>query len=378
MLLIQVIGTALAILLSLPLTSILLGSIAMLVISLWSFLIYHIGKTIHRFKPPSAPLEKEVMDQYQEHLFSPRHYELYIGFAVFIFLLLYLFFVNQRIVSFWLGGKLSPAPLILVGLILWDLSYRLGVGLWSSVAAFRRTKRFQLVSGMRSKMRYTAYRELKTLKRVDSINLVFGLVTLMLYPLFSFDTLLFAVLIIYSSGILIFSAASLVVMERIPGLPREVLWLLEEGKVGFVGTSDKELQPHLTPVIFVFVGNMLFFITSRISKKLKNIRENSKIAFLIDIRDENNLYNNRAVLLVGKAIEYGYLRAIWEFYNLLRARRAFFKKYPEYMSQYKKENQNLPLAWRTTIFISRIPIRVEAERIVYWREARAVKLPLGV
>ncbi|HJX22902.1 MAG TPA: pyridoxamine 5'-phosphate oxidase family protein [Candidatus Bathyarchaeia archaeon] len=227
-------------------------------------------------------------------------------------------------------------------------------------------------------MRYTAYRELKTLKRVDSINLVFGLVTLMLYPLFSFDTLLFAVLIIYSSGILIFSAASLVVMERIPGLPREVLWLLEEGKVGFVGTSDKELQPHLTPVIFVFVGNMLFFITSRISKKLKNIRENSKIAFLIDIRDENNLYNNRAVLLVGKAIEYGYLRAIWEFYNLLRARRAFFKKYPEYMSQYKKENQNLPLAWRTTIFISRIPIRVEAERIVYWREARAVKLPLGV
>jgi hypothetical protein len=378
MLLIEIVGTIFAIALSLPLSSILLGSLAVIVISLWSFLIYHIGLTIHKLKPPSAPLEKEVIDDYQESLFSRRHYELYVGAAVFGFLLLYLFFVDQSIVSFWLGGKLSPVPLILVGLILWDLSYRLGVGLWSSVIAFRRTTRFQLVSGMRTKMRYTAYRELKTLKRVDSLNLVFGLVTLMLYPFFSFDRLLFAVLTIYSSAILVFSVASLVVMERIPGLPREVLWLLEEGKIGFVGTSDKKMQPHLTPVIFVFVGNKLYFITSKISKKLKNIRKNNKIAFLIDLRNKNNLYSNRAVLFIGKAVVYNPLRAVWGFYSLLRARRAFFKKYPEYMYQYKKERRNLPLAWRTTIFISRIPVRLEAEKIVYWREARAIKLPLGV
>ncbi len=377
MLLLEGIGITLAILLALPLISILLGSLSLLVISLWSFLIYHIGKTIHRLKPPSASLEKEVIDQYKESLFSPRHYELFGGIAVFVFLLLYLFFINHDIVSFWLGGKLSPAPLILVGQVLWDLSYRLGVGLWSSVMAFRRTTRFQLVSGMRTKMRYTAYRELKTLKRVDSLNLIFGLVTLLLYPFFGFDTLLFTVLTVYSSVILCFSAASLVVMERIPGLPREVLWLLEEGKVGFVGTSDKKMQPHLTPVIFVFVGDMLFFITSKISKKLKNIRENDRIAFLIDFRDENNLYNNRAVLFIGRAIVYDPLRAIWGFLNLLRARRAFLKKYPEYMHLYRKENQNLPLAWRTTIFISRIPIKLEAESIIYWREARAIRLPLG-
>lgn len=378
MLLLEAVGTTLAILLSLPLSSILLGSLALVVISFWSFLIYLIGLTIHKLKPPSAPLEKEVIDHYQKSLFSRRHYELYVGVTVFGFLLLYLFFVNQNIVGFWLGGQLSLAPLFLVGLILWDLSYRLGVGLWSAVIAVRRSIKFLHVSGMRTKMRYTAYRELKTLKHVDSINLIFGLVTLLLYPLFSFDTLLFVVLTIYSLAILFFSAASLIVMARIPGLPAEVLWLLEEGKVGYVGTSDKNMQPHLTPVIFVFVGNTLFFVTSKISKKLKNILENDKIAFIIDLRDEKNLYNNRAVLFTGRAVVYNPLRATWGIYNLLRARRHFFNKYPEYMQKYKIEGHNLPLAWRTTLFVSRIPIRLEVEKIVYWREARAIKLPLGV
>jgi len=47
------------------------------------------------------------------------------------------------------------------------------------------------------------------------------------------------------------------------------------------------------------------------------------------------------------------------------------------MHAYKKEKQNLPLAWRTTLFVSRILVEVEMEKIVYWREARSIKLPLG-
>ena len=377
MILMETVGITLAVLFSLQPYSILLGSIAVLVISLWSFLIYHIGTTIHKLKPPSAHLEREVIEHYQESLFNPRHYELYVGLSVFAFLLLYLSIFGQGLIGYWLGGEISMAPLILAGLILWDLSYRLGVGLWSAVIAFRRSTKFRIVSGLRTKMRYTAYQELKTLKRMDSINLAFGLATLLLYPLFVSDVLLFASLVAYSSAILFFSAISLIVMDRIPGLPGEVLWLLDEGKVAYVGTSDKNMQPHLTPVIFVFVGNSLFFITSKISKKLRNLRENEKIAFLIDLRDENNLYNNRAILFMGKAKVYNILTAALRIVKLLRTRKAFFKKYPEYMHAYRKEKQNLPLAWRTTIFVSRIAVEVETEKIVYWREARAIRLPIG-
>ncbi len=375
---IEVVGTSLALVLALPLYSILLGSLAVLVYSIWSFLIYHIGITIHKLKSPSAPLEKKVIDDYQKELFNKRHYELYFGLAVFFILALYLSVIDQGLVNYWLGGKVSFAPLILLGLILWDMSYRLGVGLWSALIAFRRSRKFVNVSGMRTKMSYTAYRELKTLKRMDTINLFFGLVTLLLYPIFRFFILLFIGLVIYSCAILIFSASSLFAMSSIPGLPGEVLWLLEEGKVAYVGTSNENMQPHLTPVIFVFVANKLYFVTSKISKKLSNIRENKKVAVLIDIRDETNLYNNRAVLFLGPAKVYNPINAIWGVFSLLRVRREFFKKYPEYMYEYQKERQNLPLAWRTTLFVSRIPVRVEPEKIVYWREAKAIKLPLPI
>lgn len=377
LILMEIGGTLLALFLNLPTRSIFFGSLAILIVSIWSFLIYHIGVTIHKMEPPSAPLEKKVLKNYQDTLFNPRHYELYLGFAVFGFLVAYLVFFGQNLVSYWLGGKVSPAPIFLIGLVLWDLSYRLGVGLWSAAIAFRRSINFLFVYETRPKMRYTAYRELNILKQMDKINFIFGLVTLLLYPLFSSNLLLFTALIIYSGGILFFSAASLLAMERIYGFPHEAVWLLEECKIAFIGTSDKKMQPHLTPVIFVFVGNSLFFITSKVSKKLKNIHENPKIAFLVDFRDENNLYNNRAVLFTGKAKVYGIFSAALNIIKLIRAQRAFNKKYPEYMAEYKKEERNLPLAWRTTIFVSRIPIEVQTEKMVYWREARAIKLPLG-
>lgn len=377
MFLMEIVGASIAISLSLPYHSILFGSLAILVISLWSFLIYHIGLTIHQLEPPSAPLEREVIEQYQKSLFSRRHYELHLAVSVLAFLLFYLSFFKQSLVSYWLGGNFSPALLFLVVLILWDISYRIGVGLWSAILAFKRSISLLRVSKMRTKMRYTAYRELKTLKRMDFINLVFGLVTLLLYPLFSFDITFFAGLLVYATAILLFSAASLLVIERIPGLPGEVLWLLDEGRVGYVGTSDKNMQPHLTPVIFVFVGNSLFFVVSKISRKLKNIHENNKISFLIDFRDENNLYNNRAVLFMGKAKVYSPLDAVLGIVKLLKVRNAFYKKYPEYVYKYKKEEQKLPLAWRTTLFISRILVKLETEKIMYWREARPIRLPLG-
>ncbi|MGE5574848.1 MAG: pyridoxamine 5'-phosphate oxidase family protein, partial [Ignavibacteria bacterium] len=278
LILMEIGGTLLAVFLNLPVQSIVFGSLAIFIVSIWSFLIYHIGVTIHKMEPPSAPLEKKVVKDYQDSLFNPRHYEMYLGLAVFGFLVAYLVFFGQNLVSYWLGGKVSPAPLFLIGLVLWDLSYRLGVGMWSAAIAFKRSVNFLFVYETRPKMRYTAYRELNILKQMDKINFVFGLVTLLLYPLFSSNLLLFTALIIYSGGILFFSAASLLAMERIYGLPHEAVWLLEECKVAFIGTSDKKLQPHLTPVIFVFVGNSLFFITSKISKKLKNIHQNPKIA----------------------------------------------------------------------------------------------------
>jgi len=373
--LMEIIGIFVAVMFSLSTRSMFYGSLAILVIWIWSLLAFHIASTVHKLQPPSAPEERDVINEYQRSLFSQRHRELGFAFIILAFILLYLFFERNLIVH-WLDGNLSPILLVLVVILLWDISYRLGLGLWSAIIAFKRSVNLYKVSRRRSKMRYTAYKELRTLKRLDLINLSFGAVTLLFYPLATIDLVFFAGLLLYSAGISFFSAISFFTIGRIPGFPKEIIWLLNEGKFGYVGTSDREMTPHLTPVIFVFDGHRIFFAVSKISKKLRNMRENPKIAFLVDIRDPNNLYNNRAVLFMGRAKIYGLLDAVLNFFRLLKIRRIFHEKYPEYVYKYKTEAERLPLAWRTTLFISRMLVRIDVEQMVYWREARPIRLPL--
>jgi len=373
--LMEIIGLSVATLFSLSIRSMFYGSLAILVIWIWSLLAFYIASTVHKLKPPSAPSERDVINEYQKSLFSPRHRELGFAFLILAFILLYLF-LERNLVVHWLDGNLSPILLLLVALLLWDISYRLGLGLWSAIIAFKRSVNLSQVSRRRSKMRYTAYEELRTLKRLDLINLSFGAVTLLFYPLVSTNLIFYAGLLIYSAGISFFSAISFITIGRIPGFPQEIIWLLDEGRFGYVGTSDTEMTPHLTPVIFVFDGHRIFFVVSKISKKLRNMRKNEKIAFLVDMRDPNNLYNNRAVLFLGRAKVYGLLDAALNIFRLLKVRSIFHEKYPEYVYKYKTEGKLLPLAWRTTLFVSRIIVGVEVEQMIYWREARSIRLPL--
>jgi nitroimidazol reductase NimA-like FMN-containing flavoprotein (pyridoxamine 5'-phosphate oxidase superfamily) len=372
----ETVGIVVAVLFSMPSRSILYGSLAILVVTLWSFLAFHIPYTVRRLRLPSAPLEREVIRKYKNLLFSPLRYELVIAAVILLSIASYLILFGHNLVVLWLGKNLNLILLALVAILLWDASYRLGLGLWSAIVAFRRSMDLFHASKMRTKMRYTAYKELKTLKRLDLINLSFGLSSLLLYPLCSPDTTFFMGLLMYAAVVFFLSMASLTVIRRIPGFPQEVIWLLNEGRFGYIGTSDGGMKPHLTPVIFVFDGPNIFFVVSKISKKLSNIRENNKIAFLVDVRDPNNLYNNRAVMFLGRAKVYSVMNAALGIYRLLRVRRNFYKKYPKYVHKYKTEEEKLPLAWRTTLFLSRMLVRLDVEKMVYWREARPIRLPL--
>ncbi|HKZ94169.1 MAG TPA: pyridoxamine 5'-phosphate oxidase family protein [Candidatus Bathyarchaeia archaeon] len=374
LLLMEIIGISVATFFALPLRSMVFGTSAILAVWIWSLLAIRMGPTVRKLEAPSAQLERDVIDNYRRSLFDSRR-ELSLGLVILLSLALYLF-LERRLMVYWFDGNLSPILVALTAILLWDISYRLGLGLWSAVLAFRRSVSLTQVSRMRTKMRYTAYKELKTLKRLDLINLSFGAVTLLFYPLTSTNPVFFVALLMYSASISFFSAISYFTIDRIPGYPQEIIWLLNEGKFGYVGTSDQQMTPHLTPVIFVFDGRRAFFVVSKISKKLRNMKENAKIAFLVDMRDPNNLYNNRAVLLMGRAKVYKVSDAILRFSSLLRIRRLFRLKYPEYVGKYEAEQEHLPLAWRTTVFVSRMLVEIQVERMLYWREAQPIGLPL--
>lgn len=154
----------------------------------------------------------------------------------------------------------------------------------------------------------------------------------------------------------------------------DVRWLLEEGYFGYIGTSDSHGIPHVTPVIFVSDGNSIFLTISKVAKKLANIRQNDRIAFLIDIRDPTDLENNRAVLIEGSAKIYGILDVLRSLRKALRVREMLFKKYPRYGQFYATKGRLLPKPWRASLFTSRLLVEVSISRLSYMRRSQPAPL----
>lgn len=326
-------------------------------------------------KPSMAPREREIIDNYREMLWSPRRYELVLGICLYVAITAYLFGFGSKFLVSWLGKDLNPILISITLVLLWDVSYRLGLGIWLTTISFIRSRRLRIASKLRKEMRYTPRRELEVLKRLDLICLSFGQATLLLYPLCSNDLILLVLLLSCSFYMMALSSISWLTIDSIPRFAPEILTLLQNGKFAYVGTSDRKGQPHVTPVIFVFDGKKPYFVTSKIAKKIRNLRENPRVAFLVDVRDPSRLLSNRAVLIMGKARIFFFAGAIIGLVTMLRVRRLFHRKYPQYMKRYRDEEIRLPQAWKTTMFASRMLVRVDVERLVYWQEAHPISLP---
>ncbi len=138
--------------------------------------------------------------------------------------------------------------------------------------------------------------------------------------------------------------------------------------------KSNNMSPHVTPIIFVYDGEHIYFLTSKNATKFRNIKDNPNVALLIDLRDPSNLLNNRAILVHGKAKPYSIFDALLHIPSLLRIRRLVIHKYPKYTDFYSTAGDNIPKRWRTRLFQHRILFRLTIEKYVYMREARPVNL----
>lgn len=84
---------------------------------------------------------------------------------------------------------------------------------------------------------------------------------------------------------------------------QEIENILRSQRVGYLCTSDSKNNPHVTPIFFLynFESNELLFLTARGSKKIANVLKNENVAFVADIRDVQNPFNNRGVMIKGVA-----------------------------------------------------------------------------
>lgn len=91
-------------------------------------------------------------------------------------------------------------------------------------------------------------------------------------------------------------------------LDTEVRTYLEAHRVGHLATADRSGQPHLVPVTFALTGNAVVLVIDEkpkrthgsFLKRMRNIRANPQVAFLVDDYDED--WNRLSyILMLGRA-----------------------------------------------------------------------------
>ena len=110
------------------------------------------------------------------------------------------------------------------------------------------------------------------------------------------------------------------------------LEFLKKQQVGRLATLSRDQSPHVTPLCYATDGERLYLNTTYDSKKARNIRENSKVSFVVD---EFICWGDfRGMIVSGKAefVLRGKLHQI--------GRDLIYKKYPKWQESYPIEEGN--------------------------------------
>jgi len=345
-------------------------------VAAWSIFLLQLAPSIRGVNIPLEGHEKEFLAKYRMLLFHPRRYELYLGIVFFFIITGYLLLGSGGLMQLWFGPTLHPVLLFFVLVFTFDVSYRVAVAVWVSALAIWRSLWLKRYIERRESMEYIPHTGLRNLRRLDLYSASFVLVSIPIFPTIWSDKVFTAGLLFVDLFVLLSSIGSVFLLRRAPWLPPDIYDLVYNSKFAHVGTSDESMTPHVVPTSYVFDGMDLFFMSSVVSKKLKNIKANDRVAFIIDSRDSENLLNNKAVLFTGRAKVLGLFDVLSHPLKVYTARKLFMGKYPEYVRKYAAEKKNLPKAWQLTPMISRVLVDVQPEKIVYWRKAEPMILPM--
>lgn len=373
LLLLLVIGIILGFIFDIEQISMIYGLIAIVVAVSWSLLILQLAPTLRKFRAPLSKDENELLERYKNILFHKDHYEAIPGLAIFIPFMFYIFYLGTDLLDMWLGKEPNMILMVFVSLLIWDICYRMGLGLWTSALALWRSLGLKKLAEKRTELEHTPYTELKYLQKLDINNVFFGLISLLLLPIFKTDDLLVTVILIFMFLVTFTSVISAYIISKVPWLPPDIYNLVNESSFAYIGTSLSGIT-HVTPVVYVFDGQRIYFNTSKEAKKLKIMQQNNKVAFLIDRRDMSNIYENKAVMFTGEVKIYGLMDIPLRLFRMIGALNLFMKKYPDYTKKYS--TSELPKAWQLTPIIARILVEVKPVKIIYWRGAKQISVPV--
>jgi len=133
-------------------------------------------------------------------------------------------------------------------------------------------------------------------------------------------------------------------------IPREALDILHSGFFAYLGTSDPRCTPHVTAMFYIWDDKTrtLHLVASKLSKKILNIRANSKVSVTVDQRDPISPARNSGVMVAGNAF-------------LIEMELVDKELMSNYMAKY---SEFLDTGYPPG---SRIAIRVVPRRLSYWK-----------
>ena len=114
-------------------------------------------------------------------------------------------------------------------------------------------------------------------------------------------------------------------------VPDEVAGFISRGRVGHLGTADRQGQPHVVPFCYAFDGAAIFSAvdakpkraTGRALKRIRNIEANPSVCVTIDDYDED-WSRLRHVIIQGRA------EVLTEGPEFSRGADLLLEKYPQY------------------------------------------------
>jgi len=118
-----------------------------------------------------------------------------------------------------------------------------------------------------------------------------------------------------------------------------------------LATSSKSAEPHAATIWYVYLDGSIYFTADKKTRKIRNIKENSKISLVIDIGSE--LFKVKGLMISGEA-------AIVKGEDIEKKIRALFaEKYFE--SEDDPEFKRLDHYMKRQAFV-----KIEAKKTVSW------------
>ncbi len=144
------------------------------------------------------------------------------------------------------------------------------------------------------------------------------------------------------------------------GIPNEVLDVLKTSQIGYLSVASGKGDLFSYPVAFYFSGFKIYFMTPVSAAKLRFIRANPQVSFLVD----NHLLTKGAcgAMIQGRAKVFSIARTVLNILSVGPKMAQFARKYPGMFTFYASGKE---LPDERKLYKYRL-IRIDPKKVVYW------------